>query len=62
MIDWVTTIPFLFVFGLTLVVFDPIQRISRLFGRRPHEEVVGFFQRVLIANFRITGMELTVEK
>ena len=34
-LDWVFTIPFLFAFGLTLAVFEPIARIARLFGLRP---------------------------
>jgi hypothetical protein len=33
--DWLFTIPFLLTFGLSLLVFDPAQRIARLFGRRP---------------------------
>jgi hypothetical protein len=40
LVDWIFTAPFLLAFGAALAVFDPLQRIARLFGR-PHEIVVG---------------------
>ncbi len=61
-VDWVFTLPFLVVFGLILGIFDPLQRISRLFGRRPHEIVVGVLQTSLLAAFRICGTSLEVER
>lgn len=56
------TVPFLLAFGLTLGVFDPLQRIARLFGPRPHEIVVGCLQVTLLAIFRICGTRLEIER
>jgi 1-acyl-sn-glycerol-3-phosphate acyltransferase len=61
-VDWLLTVPFLIAFGLTLGVFDPLQRIARLFGQRPHELVVGVLQKTLIAVFHICGTRLEVER
>lgn len=60
--DWVFTVPFLLAFGLVLAVFDPLQRLSRLFGTRPHEVVVGLLQLSLLWTFRICGTRLVVER
>ena len=62
LVDWVFTVPFLISFGLTLGVFDPLQRIARLFGPRPHEIVVGLLQKTLIVVFRLCGTSLEVER
>jgi 1-acyl-sn-glycerol-3-phosphate acyltransferase len=61
-VDWTFTVPFLIVFGLVLGIFDPLQRIARIFGSRPHEIVVGLLQRSLIGAFRICGTRLEVER
>ena len=61
-LDWLFTVPFLIVFGLTLGLFDPLQRIARLFGPRPHEIVVGLLQKSLIAAFWLCGTRLQVER
>jgi 1-acyl-sn-glycerol-3-phosphate acyltransferase len=61
-IDWIFTVPFLLVFGATLLVFDPIQRIARLFGRRPQEIVAGWLQICLVWAIRLTGARLLVER
>jgi len=61
-LDWVLTIPFLLAFGGLLALFDPLQRIARLFGRRPHEIVVGVLQSGLVSAFRICGTRLEVER
>jgi 1-acyl-sn-glycerol-3-phosphate acyltransferase len=61
-VDWTFTVPFLIVFGLVLGIFDPLQRIARIFGPRPHEIVVGLLQRSLIGAFRICGTRLEVER
>ncbi|MGH7896472.1 MAG: lysophospholipid acyltransferase family protein [Candidatus Binatia bacterium] len=61
-IDWLFTVPFLAVFGLTLAIFDPLQRIARLFGPRTHELVVGALQTALILAFRLCGTSLQVEQ
>jgi 1-acyl-sn-glycerol-3-phosphate acyltransferase len=61
-VDWLFTVPFLIAFGLTLAVFDPLQRLARLFGPRPHEIVVGCLQQTLIGVFRLCGTKLEVER
>lgn len=61
-VDWLFTVPFLIVFGLILGLFDPLQRIARLFGSRPHEIVVGLLQRGLLGAFRVCGTRLEIER
>ncbi len=61
-VDWLFTLPFLFAFGSLLVVFDPLQRLARLFGQRPQEIVVGALQRSLLWAFRVAGTRLRVER
>ncbi len=60
--DWVFTVPFLVAFAGTLVVFDPVGRLARLFGIRPFEVVMGVMQRVLIWDFRICGVRYTIDR
>lgn len=60
--DWLGTIPFLLAFGLVLLVFDVAQRVTRLFGRRPHEYVAGALQWSLVKAFGICGTRLKVER
>ena len=62
LVDWIFTLPFLFMFGLVLLVFDPLQRVARLFGQRPQEIVAGALQFALIQTFRLSGMRLEVER
>jgi 1-acyl-sn-glycerol-3-phosphate acyltransferase len=61
-LDWLCTIPFLLAFGLVLAVFDPLQRVARVFGPRPHEIVVGALQVALVWAFRLSGCQLSVER
>ena len=61
-VDWIFTIPFLVLFGLTLVVFEPIARVARLFGLRPMEVTMGVMQRALLGVFRVGGTRLQVER
>jgi 1-acyl-sn-glycerol-3-phosphate acyltransferase len=61
-LDWIFTVPFLIAFGLLLAIFDPIQRLARLFGSRPHEMVVGLLQVSLLGALRICGTRLQVER
>jgi 1-acyl-sn-glycerol-3-phosphate acyltransferase len=61
-LDWLFTVPFLLAFGGLLGVFDPLQRLARLFGQRPQEIVVGALQYCLLWAFRICGTRLTVER
>lgn len=60
--DWVFTVPFLLAFGLVLAVFDPLQRIARLFGQRPQEIVAGALQWSLLQAFRICGTRIEIER
>ena len=61
-VDWLVTPPFLLGFGATLLVFDPLQRIARLFGQRPQEYVAGALQWVLVRVFALAGTRLLVER
>jgi len=62
LLDWIFTVPCLIAFGLSLAVFDPIQRFARLFGPRPHEIVVGVLQVCLLGAFRLCGTRFQVER
>ena len=61
-IDWLFTFPFLLAFGGLLVLFDPLQRIARLFGRRSHEFTAGALQVTLVWAFRLCGTRIEVER
>ncbi len=61
-VDWIFTIPFLVLFGLTLAIFEPIARVSRLFGLRPMEVTMGIMQRMLLGVFLVGGTRLQVER
>jgi 1-acyl-sn-glycerol-3-phosphate acyltransferase len=60
--DWLFTVPFLLVFGGLLALFDPLQRLARLFGPRPQEIVVGALQWSLLQAFRLCGTRLLIER
>ena len=60
-LDWIATIPFLVAFGAILIAFDPLQRLARVFGRRPQERVAGWLQVCLVQALRLTGARLEVE-
>ena len=60
--DSLFTVPFLLTFGLLLLVFDPAQRIARLFGRWPQEYVAGALQWSLVKAFGVCGTRLEVER
>jgi 1-acyl-sn-glycerol-3-phosphate acyltransferase len=45
-----------------LLVFDPPQRVARLFGRRPQELVAGALQVTLVWAFRLCGTRIEVER
>ena len=61
-LSWVGTVLFAVAFGLTLVVFDVIMRITFLFGRTPSDYVMGALQSVLIADMRLAGIRVEVER
>ena len=60
--SWLTTIVFLPVFGLILVVFDVVQRVAYAISPRAQEYVAGALQWSLVHAFRLTGMRLLVER
>jgi 1-acyl-sn-glycerol-3-phosphate acyltransferase len=60
--SWLSTLVFLPVFGVILLVFDGAQRVARLFGQRPQEYVAGALQVALVAAFRLCGVRLLVER
>jgi 1-acyl-sn-glycerol-3-phosphate acyltransferase len=62
LLDWLFTLPFLLAFGALLVLFDPLQRIARLFGQRPQEIVVGALQTALVAACHLCGTRFEVER
>ena len=62
LVDWLFTPPFLAAFGLSLLVFDPLQRVARRLGRRPHEWVVAALQSCLVGAFRLCGTRIEVER
>ena len=62
LLDWLVTPGFLLGFGATLLVFDPLQRVARLFGQRPQEWVAGTLQGALVWVFRLAGTRLYVER
>jgi len=61
-LDWLLTLPFLVAFGAVLLVFDPLQRIARLFGQRPQEVIAGLLQVSLVAAVRLCGTHIQVER
>jgi 1-acyl-sn-glycerol-3-phosphate acyltransferase len=62
LLDWIFTLPFLLAFGGILLIFDPIQRVARLFGQRPQEVVAGCLQVALVWAFRLCGTRIVVER
>jgi 1-acyl-sn-glycerol-3-phosphate acyltransferase len=62
LLDWLFTPLFLLAFGATLLVFDPLQRLARLLGRRPQEVVAGVLQLCLMWTLRLCGTRLIVER
>ena len=62
LLDWLATFPFLLAFGLCLALFDPIQRLCRLFGQRPHDYSVATLQWCLTQATRLCGTRIEVER
>jgi 1-acyl-sn-glycerol-3-phosphate acyltransferase len=61
-LGWLSTPIFWVVFVLILVAFDPLQRLARALGPRPHELVVGLLQSSLMAALSLTGTRFSVER
>ncbi|MBM4245474.1 MAG: 1-acyl-sn-glycerol-3-phosphate acyltransferase [Deltaproteobacteria bacterium] len=62
LLSWVGTALFATAFGLTLLIFDVIMRIAFLAGRVPSAYVMGALQTVLIADMRLAGIRVDVER
>lgn len=62
LLDWLATFPFLLTFGLCLALFDPIQRLCRLFGQRPHDYSVATLQWCLTQATRLCGTRIDIER
>src|SRR5262249_58221167 len=60
-LSWIATFPFLAAFAGLLLVFDPVQRIARLFGRRPQEITAGPLQTSLPPAPRLPRPPLPVQ-
>jgi 1-acyl-sn-glycerol-3-phosphate acyltransferase len=61
-VDWLGTLVFAPLFLLILLVFDPVQRLARLCGRRPHDYVAAAMQWSILAALRVSGTRLQVER
>ena len=61
-LDWPMTIVFAVVFGLVLLVFEPIQWIAKACGKRAHDWAVACLGTALVASFRITGLRLAIDR
>lgn len=59
--DWLTTIPTLAAFGLSLGVFHLIALAALPFGKRSFEKVMATLQRTLISTFRISGVRVDTQ-
>ena len=59
--DWVLTVIYGVVFFLILLVFDLLQRIAILFGRRAHELAVLGLNKSLAASLRLLGVRITID-
>lgn len=62
LLDWPATLLLAVVFGLVLLVFEPIQWIAKALGKRPHDWVVACLGTALVTAFRVTGVRLDVDR
>ncbi len=60
--DWPMTILFALVFGLILLVFEPIQWVAKACGKRPHDWAVACLGTALVESFRVTGLRLAIDR
>ncbi len=62
LLDWTATLLFLPVFLAVLLVFEVVQRVAKLAGKRAHDYSVACLCTALVAAFRLTGLRLLVER
>jgi 1-acyl-sn-glycerol-3-phosphate acyltransferase len=63
LVDWLVTPFFLIAFAGSLIAFDPLLRIARLFGLRAAERVGGVLQWWLVRMvFPVAGTRMVVER
>jgi 1-acyl-sn-glycerol-3-phosphate acyltransferase len=62
LLDWPATLLLAVVFGLVLVVFEPLQWIAKAFGKRSHDWMVACLGTALVTAFRITGLRISVDR
>ncbi|HEY8515338.1 MAG TPA: lysophospholipid acyltransferase family protein [Candidatus Binatia bacterium] len=60
--DWAGTIAFLIAFGLIMVLYDVIFRITFLFGKRANAWVLGIMQCTVILAMRLAGIRFEIER
>lgn len=60
--NWVVTIPFLVLFGLTLLFYDIVGRVVRPFSLTGFEWVMGALQWTLVRVYKLFGTKLTVDR
>lgn len=60
--SWLFTVPFLVLFGGLLLLFDPLQRLGHLFGRRGHRAAVNALQWTLVQALRVCGTRFAFER
>lgn len=61
-LDWPGTVLLAVLFGLVLLVFEPLQWIAKAFGKRPHDWMVACLGSALVATFRVTGLRIDVDR
>ncbi len=60
-LDWLLTLPFSLTFLGILLIFDPLQRLARLFGPQAHLRVVDLLNHCLVASLRLVGTRFEVD-
>lgn len=60
--DWIGSILFLPVFGLILVIFDPLQRTARSISFHAHEKIVALLNSALCLSLRLAGTRVEIYK
>ena len=60
--DLACSVVFLVVFGLTMVLWDVVLRVSSLFGRRIESYVAGGLQVWLFWSLRLCGIRMECER